>query len=73
LQPNLKFLFTMRKLFALLLVAGTFAFAACEGKKEETSSETTIDSTTTVEETAPVDTIPAPVVTDSVAADTTKK
>ena len=61
----------MRKLFALLLVAGTFAFAACEEKKTEETAET-VDSTATVEEAAPIDTTAAPMM-DSTATDTTKK
>lgn len=61
----------MRKLFALLLVAGVFAFAACEKKAEEATTTETVDSTATVEEAPVVDTTAAP---DSAAvADTTKK
>jgi hypothetical protein len=62
-----KFLFTMRKLFTLLVVAGTFAFVACE-KKAETS---TTDSTATVIE-APADTTTmAPVDSSAAPVDTT--
>jgi hypothetical protein len=61
-----KFLFTMRKLFALLVVAGTFTIVACE-KKAETS---TTDSTTTVIET-PADTTTMAPADTTAAADTT--
>jgi hypothetical protein len=64
-----KFLFTMRKLFTLLVVAGTFTFVACE-KKQETS---TTDSTATVIE-APADTTamaPAPMEGDTAGSTTT--
>ena len=50
----------MRKLFALLLVAGTFAFAACEQKKSEEANTETVDSTSVVEEAPAVDTTAAP-------------
>ena len=56
----------MKKLIALVAVAGfAFAFAAC-GKKAETA-ETNVDSTAAVTEevVAPVDSV------DSVASDTT--
>jgi hypothetical protein len=66
-----KFLFTMRKLFTLLVVAGTFTFVACE-KKQETSAT---DSTTNTVIEAPVDTTtqmaPAETGTDTTAATTT--
>lgn len=57
----------MRKVFALLLVAGVFSLAACEEKKEETATEIeapveTVDTATIVD--------PAPVIVDSVSADT---
>jgi hypothetical protein len=58
----------MKKLFALLMVAGTFAMYSCGGeKKEETSTEVTVETPmdTTVVEAAPADTTTAP------AADTT--
>jgi hypothetical protein len=57
----------MRKLFALLIVAGTFAVVSCE-KKSETSG---VDSTANVVET-PVDTTTTMAPADSTAgADTT--
>jgi len=57
----------MRKLFALLFVAGTLAFTSCSEKKEEAATTETVDTAAHVEEApvAPVDTTAAP------AADTT--
>ncbi len=62
----------MRKLFALLMVAGMFTFVACEQKQETSEAQTEgADTTTTVapEETAPVDTAAttAPATTDTTA------
>ncbi len=51
----------MKKVFALLFVAGIISMTSC-GKKEE-ATETTVDSTATVE-TAPAE----PVMADSAAA-----
>ncbi len=58
----------MRKLFALLLVAGTLAFAACEEKKTEEATTETVDSTATVEEAPAVDTTAAPAAADTTAS-----
>ncbi|MBO9701942.1 MAG: hypothetical protein J7604_17170 [Sporocytophaga sp.] len=52
----------MRKLFALLFVAGTLAFASCSEKKaEEAATTETVDTAAHVEEApvAPVDTTAA--------------
>ena len=61
----------MRKLFALLFVAGTLSFASCSEKKEDTAATTeTVDTAAHVEETpvAPVDTnATAPVDTNATA------
>jgi hypothetical protein len=56
----------MKKVFAVLAVAGMFAFVACGPKAEETSTETT-DSAATVE-AAPVVEEAAPAPMDSAAA-----
>jgi hypothetical protein len=65
-----KFLFTMRKLFTLLVVAGTFTFVACEKKQETSATDSTAN---TVIESAPVDTTTqaAPMEGDTTAASTT--
>ena len=61
----------MRKLFALLIVAGTFAIVSCEKKNDQAGA----DSTTNVIET-PVDTTATAPAADSTAmpaADSTAK
>ncbi len=62
----------MRKLFALLFVAGTLSFASCSEKKAEETTAETVDTTAHVEEApAPVDTTtttaPAPADTNTAA------
>jgi len=61
----------MKKLFALLMVAGTFAMYSCGGeKKEESSADTTmVEATTeTPMDTAVVDTTAAHMVDTTAAA-----
>jgi hypothetical protein len=53
----------MKKVFALLFVAGVLAFAACTKKAEETTTvETPVDTTAVAVDTttAPIDTTVAP-------------
>jgi len=65
----------MRKLFALLFVAGTLSFASCSEEKkgtEEAVNTEAADTTSAVEEApvAPVDTTAAPAVEgDSTSAE----
>lgn len=69
----------MKKVFAVLAVAGMFAFVACGPKAEEATTETT-DSAATVEaapaepvaEPAPMDSAAAAAPADSAAAPATK-
>lgn len=63
----------MKKLFALLMVAGTLSLYSCGGEKKaeestsaEATTETTMDSTATM--AAPVDTAAAPAVDTAAAA-----
>ncbi len=71
LQKKLKFkfLFTMRKLLALLFVASVFTFAACEKKTDTASTEDT--TATAAPDPAAPDTMSMPA--DSMAVDSVAK
>jgi len=59
----------MKKVFAILFVAGIASLAACTSKTEGSADSTAVDTTATV--VAPVDTTVS--VDTTAAADTTKK
>jgi hypothetical protein len=74
LRKKSKIFITMRKLFALLLVAGMFTVVACDSKKEETTENTETTTTETTVDSTSMEAAPAMADSSAMApADTTKK